>query len=204
MSISLSTYFHSTEARSSAKSLLKPGSSDGEYSNHVKKSKGSLSPRSRQWWRRRATAGRYWAQCECDGTAPQKSSGVRLEPVPTMRGFPDRDQGGTGGLCSTQTWLLRHETILLFARHNARYSLSREEAIWCPKAAAKQSQRLRRAGDSGRGAPATASIRTTRQTPVSPPANVNNRVFISFLSGLSPISQPTQNRHCPAQPLKQI
>ncbi|MFU0448678.1 hypothetical protein ACMZZG_24840, partial [Pseudocitrobacter faecalis] len=22
--------------------------------------------------------------------------------------------GGTGGLCSTQTWLLRHETILLF------------------------------------------------------------------------------------------
>ena len=44
MSISLSTYCHSTEARSSARSLLKAVSSDGEYSNQVKKSKGSFSP----------------------------------------------------------------------------------------------------------------------------------------------------------------
>ena len=48
ISISLSTYLHSSVARSSATNSSKSGESDGPNSNHVKKSKGSFSPRSRQ------------------------------------------------------------------------------------------------------------------------------------------------------------
>jgi len=48
ISISLSTYFHSSEARSSATNSSKAEESAGAYSNHVRKSNGSFSPRSRQ------------------------------------------------------------------------------------------------------------------------------------------------------------
>lgn len=58
MSTSRSTKVHSSVARSMATSSSNPASSAGANSNHVRKSNGS--PRSRLWWSRRATAGRYF------------------------------------------------------------------------------------------------------------------------------------------------
>jgi hypothetical protein len=55
MSTSRSTKRHSSVARSIATSSSNAGSSAGANSNHVRKSNDS--PRSRLWWRRRATAG---------------------------------------------------------------------------------------------------------------------------------------------------
>lgn len=57
MSTSLSTYHHSSLARSFANSSSKAPSFCGANSNHVKKSNGS--PSSRQWCSRLAIRGRY-------------------------------------------------------------------------------------------------------------------------------------------------
>src|SRR6266700_3999862 len=55
ISTSRSTNVHSVVRRSSLSSSLNASPAAGANSNHVKKSKGS--PSSREWYRRRATAG---------------------------------------------------------------------------------------------------------------------------------------------------
>ena len=171
ISTSRSMYCRSSDARSSESILLNSRSWIGAYSNQFRKSKGSFSERSRQWWSLRATAGKYLSPikmcCDCSSKTLRRSSCVSSHQAAFFRSGINAAQVASGrakpccfATISLFSSRMTYRSLLVIPR-----SIQGALVSGCNSEADITLSPLA----SGSDVPTMVSVPTIRHRPLSPP-----------------------------------